>query len=107
MLKTFDVMRRAMELIKRDKLKSKTPQLKAFYDGSDTIVAETVAEAMELQRKANGMSFADQNPVEEWLERDYSKEITIRDDETDTKETHTVRVWIRIRGKGLLCSENY
>lgn len=85
-------------------------QLHAWYDGNDTIIAETVEEALALQLKVYGESYrVEQVGANEWIRRSATKELTIVDNEAtpETKKTQSVGRWISERGKGLLCSENF
>lgn len=77
--------------------------LKAWTDGTETYVAETLEEARAMQREATGFSEEDQ--AAEWYARDSTKLLRIYfDDEVIEK---SVGRWITENGPGFLCSTEF
>jgi len=77
--------------------------LKLWTDGTETYVAESIEDAMRMQRETLG-----ENPEpQDWEERIPLGPLTIHLDDGQREVTRTAEEWIASNGPGFLCSTEF
>lgn len=85
--------------------------MKVFTNGTDTVVAENLADVQAVIEAQYGATFEQEGwTLDEWREVPSDKPITIcnvHDRGSDDKETRTAAEWAALDGRGLLCSTEW
>jgi hypothetical protein len=74
-----------------------------YSDGNNYVVASSPVEAYRLYL-AIGLT-EDDAPFKDWRQLSDDAQLTVIDDAVET--THIHAEWVRLRGKGYLCSLDY
>ncbi len=89
-------------------MSDQTNELRVYRDGidGDMVIAESAADATVVWCESVGERLEDYESQMQWVEADPAKPITIQDEYDGQSRTAIPAEWIKLQGRGFLCTPN-